>query len=175
MRIWIFILIMLLFFIFSPKQFAFAQSSYVLPYPSEMPGSKLYKAFVLWDELMAYWYFGNLSQFTYSLEQSDKYLVEAKTLFEYKQYYFADNALKESDEYFHEAKRALDRAAVERKDIKDKKTILREAAKKHIEVLESSRNRVPETFLWQPEKSQPTMLSIGSNLSQSISVRKSCF
>lgn len=174
MRIRLPIFIVTLLFLFLPKHIVNAESNYVLPYPSEMPGSKLYKAFVLWDELMAYWYFGSLSQFTYNLEQSDKYLVEAKTLFEYKQYLLAESALEKSDEYFSQAKRALDEASKEGKDIKNTKALFREAAKKHIEVLEVTKIEAPEAFTWQPEKIQPSILQIGKDLTESIQIRQSC-
>ena len=84
-----------------PQQ-AFAKSDYVLPYPSLMPGSKLYILQEIKNTVLQYWYFGNFGQFTYALKQSDKFLVEAKTLFEYDQYLLADEALKKSDYFFEE-------------------------------------------------------------------------
>ncbi len=168
------VLIAILLFIVSSTQTVFAEPTYVLPYPSEMPGSRLYKAFVLWDELMKYWYFGSLSQFRYNLEQSDKYLVEAKTLFEYKQYLLAENALKKSDIYFNNAQGSLEIAKVEQKNIRDKKSLFKEAARKHIEVLEAVKAQVPEAFVWQPEKTQASILDIGNDISNAIMIRQSC-
>ena len=60
---------------------AFAESPYVLPYPSAMPGSIFYKLNLIQDELLRFWYFGDFGQFKYNLAQSDKYLVEAINLF----------------------------------------------------------------------------------------------
>lgn len=165
---------MILCVVLSPKHIAFASSNYVLPYPSAMPGSKLYHAHILWDKLMNYWYFGSLSQFRYNREQSDKYLVEAKTLFEYKQYLLAENALKKSNRYLNYAKRDLESAKAEQKDIRNKKSKFREAAKKHIEVLESVKLQVPESFLWQPEKAKPSTLSIWDDIDEAVEIRQLC-
>src|SRR3990167_6873899 len=97
------ILLTLLCFAFiAPK--IYAQSSYVLPYPGEMPGNKVYKLNLIKEKLEKYFYFGNFSQFNYNLKYADKYLVEAKTLFEYKQFLLGDSALKKSDSYFKNLK-----------------------------------------------------------------------
>ncbi|MCL4418206.1 MAG: hypothetical protein M1365_16230 [Actinobacteria bacterium] len=101
MRSHIFVLLVVVFITFIPLSTkASAQSSYVLPYPSAMPGSSSYKIHQLYESIIKYWYFGNLGQFKYNLKQSDKYLVEAKTLFEYNQYLLASKALTKSDYYF---------------------------------------------------------------------------
>ena len=76
----------------------FAESQYVLPYPSAMPGSFLYKLNLVQEEILRYWYFGDFGQFKYNLGLSDKYLVEAKTLFEYKQYLLAISPSKWSSD-----------------------------------------------------------------------------
>ncbi|MDO8621161.1 MAG: DUF5667 domain-containing protein [Candidatus Levybacteria bacterium] len=150
----------------------FAQSSYVLPYPSAMPGSIFYKTHLVWEEIMKYWYFGNFGQFAYNLKQSDKYLVEAKTLFEYKQFLLAYTALMKSDSYFAQSPLYLGLAKKENKDIEDKKNILKNAALKHTEVLEFLKNEVPEKFEWTPEKSSPTKLNLEEAISKSIEIRK---
>ena len=82
MKKWFYILICSLLFLILATSFSFAESDYVLPYPSSMPGSKFYQIRLIWDEVKKYWYFGSFGQFEYNLKQSDKYLVEAKTLFE---------------------------------------------------------------------------------------------
>lgn len=153
-------------------QHVFAQSNYVLPYPSYMPGSPLYKLHRGWEIISKYWYFGNFSQFVYNLKLSDKYLVEAKTLFEYKQYLFAYGALKKSDEYFDKAFLFLDKARGEGKNTEKKEVLFREAAQKHIEVIQKIKQSVPETFMWKPEKEKETLLSIWEKLDKAIENRK---
>ena len=152
-------------------QFVFADSQYVLPYPSSMPGSFLYKLRVITEPLFKLWYFGDLARFKYDLKQSDKYLVEAKTLFEYKQYLLAVDSLKKSDNYFEAAKKDL-KIAEKRKNIQEQELILKEASLKHIEIIEWLRQNTPETFFWRPEKTVPTNLNIWRNLDASIKIRE---
>lgn len=149
-----------------------AESSYVLPYPSFMPGSPFYKLNLIKEEILKYWYFGNFGQFTYNLKQSDKYLIEAKTLFEYKQYFLAYNALKKSEKYFSDIYPALLRAKNENKNIVQKEAILKAAALRHIEVLNVIKEQVPRQFVWRPEKSSPTTLNFHSEIEKSIKVKK---
>ena len=149
----------------------FATSDYVLPYPSYMPGSFMYKVRLVSEKIMKYWYFGSFSQFTYNLKQSDKYLVEAKTLFEYKQYLLGLNALQKSDKYFLVTFQYLKNAKAENKDISEKYSLLKAAAKKHIEILTNLEQIVPREFLWRPEKSPPTNLYLKSDIEKSIKIR----
>ena len=152
-------------------QFVFADSQYVLPYPSSMPGTFQYKLRVITEPLFKLWYFGDLARFKYDLKQSDKYLVEAKTLFEYKQYLLAVDSLKKSDNYFEAAKKDL-KIAEKRKNIQEQELILKEASLKHIEIIEWLRQNTPETFFWRPEKTVPTNLNIWRNLDASIKIRE---
>lgn len=162
----IFTLILLIF-----SSSAFAQSSYVLPYPSSMPGSFLYKPRLVLEKLTKYWYFGSFGQFSYSLKQSDKYLVEAKTLFEYKQYLLAYNALQKSDEYFKKALPSLEKAKREGKDITYNRFILSSAAQKHTEILRALEKDVPEEFIWKPEREAPSVLKIRIAIQSSTRLR----
>lgn len=164
--------IILLFFI-CPSS-AFAKSNYVLPYPSFMPRSMFYNVHLAWEKIGQYWYFGNFSQHAYNLKLADKYLVESKTLFEYKQYLLAYQALKKSDEYFIAAYRFLGKAKQEGKNIKDKEQILKEAAFQHMEMLEQIKKQVPEQFNWQPEKDKPTFLFLREQINKAIEIRRSC-
>ncbi|MEX2007751.1 MAG: hypothetical protein WD992_03180 [Candidatus Levyibacteriota bacterium] len=167
--LWVpFLVLILLTFSIAP---IFAQSSYVLPYPSAMPGSFLYKPRLLFEKLNKYWYFGNFGQFTYSLKQSDKYLVEAKTLFEYKQYLLGYNALKKSDRYFKETLPNLEKAQEDEKNITQNRLILSSAAQRHIEILEIIAKDAPEEFIWQPEKERPSKLKIKAAIQLSILLR----
>ena len=166
---WVIFLIFLFnFFTFSVN----AQSPYVLPYPSFMPGSMFYKINIIKDEILRHWYFGSFGQFKYNLKQSDKYLVEAKTLFEYKQYLLGSEALKKSDNFFTQTTINLNTARGEGKDIKGNFLILKNAGSKHIEVLSKLGNEVPESFTWSPEKKKPTILQLKKDIDNSIEIRK---
>lgn len=168
--LWV-LLILVFIFLFPIK--ANAKSEYVLPYPSFMPGNPLYKINLIKDEILKFWYFGNFGEFKYNLKQSDKYLVEAKTLFEYKQYLLGVNALKKSDNYFRQTSPALLKAKDEGNDINQNLSILKSAGEKHVEILNSLENEIPETFVWEPEKMKPTELNLNDLLQNSISIRKS--
>lgn len=149
-----------------------AETDYVLPYPSFMPGSKLYKLHLIWDALERYWHFGSFGQFKYNLKQSDKYLVEAKTLFEYKQYLLAYNALKKSDKYFIDTRVALDQAESQNKDITQKQNLLKNAALKHIDWLDSIKRIIPDKFTWRPEKESETDLGLKGAVEEAIKIRR---
>ncbi|MBI2026151.1 MAG: hypothetical protein HYT06_02100 [Candidatus Levybacteria bacterium] len=163
--------VVLLFFLITPIS-VFADSSYVLPYPSAMPGSKLYRINLVKEKVLRYWYFGNFGQFKYSLKQSDKYLVEAKILFEYKQYLLAFEALRKSDVYFQQTLPNLVNAQKERKNINANRDILREASGKHIEILSEINKNIPANFVWTPEKGAPTTLNLSEKIKESIKTRK---
>lgn len=166
---YIFILLLLLE-LFTVK--VFAQSDYVLPYPSSMPGNFLYKPKLFIEYVSRHWYFGNFGQFKYNLKESDKYLVEAKTLFEYGQYLRADTiSLKISDEYFKRTLPFLIKAKNEDKDIKQNRRILEKAAEKHIKVLKKLLKELPQEFMWKPEKGKSTIIFIRRDIEQSISIR----
>lgn len=165
------ILIIFLLFLFVSSK-TYAQSNYVLPYPSSMPGSLLYKIHLIYEGVSKYWYFGDFGQFDYNLKMADKYLVEAKTLFEYKQYLLGYKSLQKSDLYFLSISQNLEKAGNNRKNIVQKKMVLGNAAQKHIETLEKMKAGSPDTFNWQPEKALPTMLDIKRTIENSINVRK---
>lgn len=151
---------------------SFAQSEYVLPYPSAMPGSIFYKLNLIKEEVLRYWYFGDFGRFKYNLKQSDKYIVEAKTLLDYKQYLLADKALQKSDKYIEKIYPILLSAKKNGKNISEKETILKNAALKHIEELVRIKDGVPSVFEWIPEKEPPTTLNLWDSLDKSIEVRQ---
>ena len=150
----------------------YAESNYVLPYPSSMPGGMSYNFHLLYESVSKYWYFGNFGQFNYNLKLADKYLVEAKTLFEYKQYLLGYKALKKSDQYFINILPNLARARRNGKNMLHKRVIFKESTRKHIETLEKMEVDTPDTFNWQPEKASPTILDIKGAIEYSINVRK---
>jgi len=162
--------IVLSFFLYFAQPI-FAESSYVLPYPSAMPGSIFYKLNLIKEEILKYWFFGDFGQFHYSLKQSDKYLVEAKTLFDYKQYLLADAALKKSDRYFNKIYPNISSAKDNGKNISEKEKILEDAAEKHIEEFTKLKSIVPSVFDWTPERDSPTTLNLWESLDTSIKLR----
>lgn len=160
-----------LFLFFLSTSNSFAASSYVLPYPSTMPGSIFYKINLVKEVVMKYWYFGDFGQFTYNLKESDKYLVESKTLFEYSQYLLGYKALQKSDQYFLKTLPDLNMARIHGKDISENRLILNQAALKHIETLSQMGTSVPASFLWQPEKVGSTNLNLKDAINSSIKLR----
>jgi len=161
------------FFLLFPLP-VFAESSYVLPYPSFMPGSTLYVLHGVLEKFEKYWYFGNFSKFIYNLKLSDKYLVEAKTLFEYKQYLLGSKALEKSKTYFVAAYRSLGEAKKEGKNISQKEQLLKEAVGKHIEVLMQVKGIVPQYFKWTPEKDRSEELFLWKQIDEGVEIRKNC-
>lgn len=167
-------LFLVLIFIFSHIfiSTSFASSSYVLPYPSVMPGGLSYKVHVVWEKLLHYWYWGSFGQFTYNLKESDKYLIEAKTLFEYQQYLLGVRALEKSNTYWVQTYPQLKKARSEGKDISQKRQILYEAALKHSEVLEKMEEETPKDFIWSPEKNPSSQLHIHQLIQQALQERQ---
>lgn len=166
------IVILLSFFFFMSIKNVSAESSYVLPYPSQMPGSIFYEINLIQEELLRFWYYGDFGQFKYNLSQADKYLVEAKILFDYKQYLLAYKALIKSDQYFQKIKPAVESAKRKNKNAKDKEAILSEAVLKHIEELEKLEKSLPDSFEWKPEKQQSQTIKFTEILEDSIDIRK---
>lgn len=146
-------------------------SEYVFPYPSFMPGNKLYKVSRIFDELGQWWFFGNISSFKYHLKLADKYLVEAKTLFEYKQYKLGVDALRRSDKQIPQIRRSLSRARLEGKQVKQFESIFTSAMNVHIDVLKKLSEQLPENFQWNPEKRSPETINFSQILSNSIEQR----
>lgn len=160
------------FFILFFTNNVFATSPYVLPYPGIMPGNKLYKLLEIKEAFNKYWYFGDFARFGYNLKMSDKYLVEAKTLFDYKQYLLGSVSLSKSDQYFYNIKKYLIFAKNHGKDNSFKNQILQQAILKHLEELEKLKKTSPEIFEWIPEKDTPTVIKIRKIIDESITLRK---
>lgn len=148
-------------------------AQYVLPYPSYMPGNTLYRISRIADILKAYWYWGSIASFRYHLGLADKYLVEAKTLFEYKQYLLASDAMNRSNEHFQKLPLYMKRAVGEHKDVTILKRTAKEAALEHIRIMENISASTPEEFIWLPEKSQASTIPIGRNIREGIDIRQS--
>lgn len=148
------------------------RADYVLPYPSVMPGNKLYKITRIVDQLKKYWYFGNIAQIKYHLGLSDKYLVEAKTLFEYKQYLLATDALKRSSDQFSQIHQYVIKAEAEGEDMQNFKKTISDASDVHQKVLEQLLQTTPQEFEWKPEKANSEQLHIRDELLSAITVVK---
>ena len=148
-----------------------SESSYVLPYPSAMPGSKFYELRQLYESLEKYWYFGDFANFHYNLKYSDKYLVESKTLFEYKQYLLAIQSLEKSNSYFVNTKLSIGSSKSNNKNVKEKTGTLKNASIKHKEVLNQIKSITPEEFDWNPEKGKSTKILIKDKINESIQIR----
>ncbi len=147
-------------------------ADYVLPYPSYMPGNKLYRLTRIVDQLKKYWYRGNIAQTKYHLALSDKYLVEASTLMEYKQYLLGADALRRSDAEFATLPAYVAGAKKEGVDVHELQLLLAAAAGKHREVLTGLLPVVPPDFTWTPEKSKPTALPLSDIISASVGIRQ---
>ena len=164
---WFCVLLIVCFLLFTPA----ARADYVLPYPSYMPGNKVYRISRIVDQLKKYWYFGNIAQLKYHLGLSDKYLVEAKTLMEYNQYLLATDALARSDKEFLQIPAYIQAAKKENVDTADLINMIKEAANKHTEVLSILKDSVPSQFMWTPEKARPTELNLKELLTSSEEIR----
>lgn len=158
------------FFIFSGV--SFADSDYVLPYPSAMPGSKMYFLHKIEERISKYWYFGDYGSFTYNRQLSDKYLVEAKTLFEYKQYVLALQSLSTTNNYFRQMQSSLKNTPPKKYGKKEKVDLMKHAAEKHLEILRILGLNLPKDFLWQEEKENARLLNIAIELNHAASIRK---
>lgn len=128
--------------------------AYSLPYPSYMPGHKFYAISRIVDRAKAWWYWGSRGSIKYHSLLADKYLVEAKTLFEYQQYLLALDALKRSNEH-----------------VLLLSSRNPEQMKAHVETLERLKEILPKEFLWQPEKREPTHLPIADLLEEALFLR----
>ena len=137
------------------------QAEYVLPYPSFMPGSSLYKISKLLDAAKRYWSFGNIAQLKYRMSMADKKLVEAKTLFEYKQYALAINAIYESTAQTASVPNYLEKATTQGIDMKEFDKTVCEQMNVHQEVLQQFQTSLPTAFVWQEEKKDAVNLPIG--------------
>lgn len=166
-----FLSIFIIVFLFISARNVFAQSTYVLPYPSAMPGNAFYTLNLIKEEILKYWYFGDLAQFEYNLSQSDRYLVEAKTLFDYKQYLLGYRALQKSNSYFEKLSPLLKKANKDGKNISEKEQILKSASLKHMEELEKMSQILPDVFVWKPESGKETKIDFKELIRRSESIR----
>ncbi len=146
-------------------------ADYVLPYPSYLPGNKLYKVSRIVDRLKAYWYWGEIGNFKYHLSLSDKYLIEAKTLFEYHQYTLAITALNSSDQLFTKLTEDIVKLKQSNKFSQQFAQTFSGAQFAHQKVLNSLLGILPKEFSWQDENQPVKLLQLHQLIQQSISIR----
>lgn len=146
-------------------------SDYVLPYPSYMPGNKLYAVSKIAESLKSWWYWGSIGQTKYHMMLADKYLVEAKTLFEYKQYVLAIKALQASNEHIAHVPKYIALGESRGVNMVHFKSLLTAEKDVHRAVLLKLKAELPKMFIWTPEKATPTTLDIEGLLSRAITLR----
>ncbi|MFH0749600.1 MAG: hypothetical protein V1917_01625 [Candidatus Gottesmanbacteria bacterium] len=138
-----------------------------------MPGNKLYQVSRLIERIKKYWSWGMLAQTKYQLSLSDKYLVEAKTLFEYRQYLLGVSALQRSNDAFDVLPALVTASKKEGKSIVNMAKIIADAGMEHERVLEEMKMKVPGSFTWSPEQERSTELSLHSLVQKAIELRAS--
>lgn len=148
-------------------------ASYVLPYPSYMPGNTMYNVSRLMDKVKQCWYWGNIAKVKYHLGLSDKYLVEAKTLFEYKQYLLGADALTRSTKEFEKLPALVLAGEKEGKDMTPSISIIVDASDEHKRVLESMKKESPSEFRWTPEKTSASDLPLHRDIDNAAAVTDS--
>lgn len=146
-------------------------ASYMLPYPSAMPGNKIYTVSRVLDSLKKYWYFGDIAQTKYHMELADKYLVEAKTLFEYQQYLLGMDALLRSDFHFGQLKERIRKVRSNGKNPKDLEALVTGASDTHIALLNTLQLVTPKEFTWNPEHGNASYIPIHELFSESKNIR----
>ena len=145
-------------------------ASYVLPYPSYMPGHPLYRVSRIVDQTSAWWHWGTIASISYHLGLSDKYLVEAKTLFEYKQYPLALAALDRSTYEFGKLPPRIDQLEGEGKADTPLVIQVSAAAEAHLSLLQTLRESVPQVYEWESESHVQT-LRISDHIEEAIETR----
>lgn len=146
-------------------------ADYMLPYPSYMPGNKLYAVSKIFERMESWWYWGAIGQTKYHMMLADKYLVEARTLFEYKQYVLAINALHSSDEQIVQVPNNIAVGERQGKNMVQFELLFTEERDAHRTVLSKLKAELPKTFLWTSEKESATTLDIDGLLSRAIILR----
>lgn len=165
---------LILFSLFFLSQARVLAQDYVLPYPGFMPGHSLYEISEVVDKLQEWWSFGNLAKFKHHLAVSDKKLIEAKTLAEYKQYLLAVKAIGSYEHHLLYANKSLSDAQNESKDISQKRTVFKSAISKHREVFERLKSEHPKEVFWNPEKGESKTIEMEKIINRAIELGKEC-
>jgi uncharacterized protein (UPF0332 family) len=144
---------------------------YVLPYPSYMPGNPLYLVRQLLERAQEYWYFGDIAKVKYHMKMADKYLVEAKTLFEYGQLRLAIDSLHKSNYHFSSAVLYERDVIFDKKDNGEQKQELKEAGEKHADLIKELDSKLPDEIEWQEEKKQKEEISLSMLFKEAMVIR----
>ncbi len=159
-------------FLLLPLMFvAQIRADYILPYPSYMPGHKLYRLSRIIDDLKGWWYWGNIGKTKYHMALSDKYLVEAKTLFEYKQYILALDALYRSNIEFSKIKIILTVALRDKINISQVEARVYENALVQRVIIKRLEQQLPAEFTWNEEKKNAVVLPVFQLLEEAYHLR----
>lgn len=134
--------------------------AYSLPYPSYLPGHRLYRFSRIYDQLLSYWYFGPIARVKYQLLIAEKSLVEARTLALYGQYALALDALSRYDKAYRQADLDLRAGTTVGKDMTSVQNVFNEASAEHVRVIRETVIIIPEEFVWSPEDANSRVLKL---------------
>jgi len=123
------------------------------------------------DKVRGIWSFGNIAQLKYRMSLADKYLVEAKILFEYKQYVFAVDALKKSSTEIGMITPFVQNAQQKGIDMRQFRKLICEQMVVHQSVISALSVGLPESYIWQEEKKNAVDLPINILLNEATAVR----
>jgi hypothetical protein len=137
-----------------------------------MPGNKLYVARQFLEQVQEFWYFGDMSKVKYHIKMADKYLVEAKTLFEYKQIKLGEVSLSISNDHFAKAVLYERDVAYEKKDKGEQEELLKNSGHKHSEIINLLMKDLPEKINWQEEKKDSETIWVHMILKQALIIRQ---
>jgi hypothetical protein len=114
-----------------------------------------------------------VSQLKVHRSLSDKYFVESKILFEYKQYSLAVNALVRSNIELERLPRIFEAVIKEKKEIHRIFTETKEDMTVQIQLLQQMKEIFPIQYSWEPENQQASVLKIGEEIDNAIFIRQS--
>lgn len=118
--------------------------SYDLPYSGALPGTPFYFLKALRDRLVSLLINDPLKKAQFDLLNSDKRIAAAMLLFDKKQEDLALSTISKSTNYFQEAVAITQETAKTRKEAGQYFDTLSQAARKHIEIIDSLQKRANE-------------------------------
>ncbi|MBI4089531.1 MAG: hypothetical protein HY424_02365 [Candidatus Levybacteria bacterium] len=139
----------------STSKVAFAQKiappeetsiNYELPYPGLLPDNPLYVLRVIRDRTVGFLISSSLKKAEFNLLQADKRLNAGIYLFNKNKIPLSFSTISKAENYFEEAIEKIKQARKEGMNITEIVNKLRDAAKKHEEVLISLGDRSPKNF-----------------------------
>jgi hypothetical protein len=151
---------------------AFA-ADYNLPVKPILPGHPLYRISRNLDRVRSWFLWGDIAKATYRLTLADKYLAEAKTLFELKQFPFAVDALERSNLEFERIPGFLENDVRDGRDIGAMRDKVKASSRAHVTILDALEPMVPEVYVWTEDDGEPIQLEIREQILLSVGIRKS--